>query len=191
MQNHDPKRIPVVRSLKTLSALIGVTLLAYFAYLTYSYYNPRIDFQTYLPSSLPQGLNINSKTLEVWSAHGLDLWPTNKNIDINLGSFSIYEEKITPRLTGNNCNLAIENVTCSIQKTAKGQVYRLEKTYSANDANTIEQSRVFTDINGTRIIITAIGTSLHISDEAWSTIVDSLQPENIYDFQIKYMHPGP
>jgi len=163
------------------------------AYASYSYYNPRVDFQEYAPTKLPSGMSIGTKTVEFWSSPMLPLWPSKMNVRVSLGGHaSLLEEKLTSSLSPNECSEVI-NQKCLVDKTSNGQTYRVVSTYAQSNPTLDDKPTdtvVTFDKNNTRILISLDQTAAQTSIN-WGEFIGSFTPTTFNDLQVKHMQPGP
>ncbi len=163
------------------------------AYASYAYYKPQVNFQEYVPTKLPTGMSIGSKTVELWSSPLLPFWPLKTNVRVSLGGrISLLEEKLTSNLATNGCSLVV-NQKCKMAHTIKGQAYRLVATYvQPNPTNDDRPTSVVTtfDKGGTRILINIDQTVAQVPFD-WNNFIDSFVATTFNDFDVTHMHPGP
>jgi|GEM_PF-6863906 len=184
-----------------LLGIIALPLLAMLSYHVYLYFNPqlRVDFQTFKPSYLPQGMSVQSEELEVRLPHQL-LWfaPSSVGIDFVLNGGYISQTKAEqPQIP--LCKYVDFDKKCTMHKSQKfeyAQYLDYDATYRSDTKETIygefrEQSIVFyRDNTSIEIRFNRKGKD-PISDQEIAKMVDSFEPATLTNLTVKRRYPGP
>jgi hypothetical protein len=183
-------------------AVVGIAVAAWLIVSVFLYYNPqlRVDYQTYMPARVADGLHLtNEKRFEVWAPSSwLGLFPNYTGIHVALSreGSSISESKVGPAI---NYYLGCSptNVKCFSRTTSKSQKYDLTLTYGPSESGQYDklssQTASFQKGNTwISIDISKDSTQTPISDQDWSDMIDSFVPAKLDgSYKVYHMYPGP
>jgi hypothetical protein len=159
--------------------------------------NPQsyVNFIQYEPSNIVDGLQVDNKTLEVWSSNIFtSLSPYSVSIVLNLDHQDSYvaETKYKDDPFDSMCDGA--NVVCTDKTSPQSQAYKLVLVYDVADATKrqLRSEEVVFNKSGTRIQVNVESKDgTPITEKAWGDMVDSFAPTTFNGLHVRHMQPGP
>lgn len=161
--------------------------------------NPQsyVNFTQYAPGKIVDNLQVNGKTLEVWTSNvfmTFNPYAIDVVLSLNRSDSYISESKYKTVSFDSTCDGV--NVDCFNKTTPNGQSYKLVNVYDsgmverAKDKLTSEE--VLFDKDSTRIQINIKSKgNTPITEKDWSDMIDSFKPTTFNDLRVKHMQPGP
>lgn len=201
MHAHQKQGKPHSLSKKILAYVCGLAALGAIIQIIF-YLNPgaRVDFQTFEPKKLPDGLSAQVATVEIWSNRiwftigiGLD-WPVPYKVVVsqNLGRAEAFlvQQKDKGQFDY-SCPGDGTLEVCEPQRTKLGQEYvRAVQTFSS--PSTLAYEYVTFVKNGTLINMTVKADVSQLTPlEQWNDSIDSFVPAPVGNLKANYFTPGP
>ena len=157
------------------------------AFTLYEKNSSSLDFQAYAPQTLPSGLHVTERTLDIWS-DDMNPFASKKIVSARFNDSKGYisqtnKSDYTSAVV--TCGRSVTNQTCEMLKTPKGQKYKAELTYGTDQELSTQTYRWFKD--GTYIWLSLRGEE----EDDIDLTIDSFRPVTYDKLPIKHYSPGP
>lgn len=189
-------------------ATIITVVVAFFGWKAYRDSNPQsyIDFKQLIPTKIVNDYTIKKNELVLYAAHPL-MWfkPYEITISSSLGNSNYTFIKQSKSegdgtITTDGFSCSVMGARCFSKITPRGQAYLHTLHHNASDP--YAEQPVYDKLSSQTVMFVKDGTSIFvaidaddtreiITDEAWSTMIDSFEPTTFTDLKVVHRQPGP
>ncbi|HSX30308.1 MAG TPA: hypothetical protein VLE99_00110 [Candidatus Saccharimonadales bacterium] len=174
---------------------VAIVIAGFALYIAYMTHSTSVDFQEYAPKSLPAGVAITGRSLDVWSGKTNFLSRTKQltfSLSPSRSSFISEASRAKGAPFVYQCDYGAANAKCTTAETPNHQQYRLTTVYDQTLAGKpFEQTAAWLKGN-TYIWIRLEGNPVHLhSQDEWNHVIDSFVPVHYSKISIRQFSPGP
>lgn len=150
-----------------------------------------LDFQAYAPQTLPSGLRITERSVDIWSSK-TNPFKSKKILSYRFAESKgyisqTYKSDYTSQVV--TCDRNVVNQSCKILKTPKGQEYKIELTSWRDQELSSQTVRWFK--NNTYIWLSLNSNVQALSEGEINQTIDSFSPVTYNNLKTDHYTPGP